>query len=114
VTQLALLAALVVAGTGCADDGGPRLDAVTPSAARREATVVITGRRLCGDGGDCARVGGEVQLGIEPPMVRVGVVSYSDTVAEVAIPSIAPVGATELIITVGERSSNALAFEVLP
>jgi hypothetical protein len=85
-----------------------------PAAAPREATIVITGRRLCGPGADCAHAAGEVQLGLEPPMVRVRVISYFDTVAEVAIPSIAPVGPTQLIVTVGERSSNALGFEVLP
>jgi hypothetical protein len=99
---------------GCADDGGPRLLAVTPSSAPRDAVVVITGRRLCGPGGDCARATGEIQLGIEAPMIRAHVVSYSDTAAEIAIPSIATVGATAVIVTVGERSSNALDFEVLP
>lgn len=99
---------------GCADDGGPRLDAVAPAAAQREAVVTITGRRLCGADGDCARATGEVLLGIEPPMVRANVVSYTDTAAAVAIPDVTPLGATSLVVTVGERSSNALAFEVVP
>jgi hypothetical protein len=99
---------------GCGDDGGPRLDTVMPAAAPREAHVTIAGHRLCGIRGDCAQAAGEVQLGLEPPMVRANVVSYSDTIAEIAIPSIAPVGRTVLIVTVDERSSNALAFEVLP
>lgn len=99
---------------GCADDGGPRLDDVVPRAARRDALVAITGRRLCGPSGDCARAAGEVQLGLDPPTVRAIVVSYSDTVAQVVIPPVAPVGDTVLVVTVNERSSNALAFEVLP
>jgi hypothetical protein len=99
---------------GCTDDAGPRLDAVTPPAAVRDATVEITGRRLCGTGAACATAAGEVQIGIEPPTVRAVVVSYSDTSARVVIPSVAPIGDTVLIVTVNERSSNALAFEVLP
>jgi hypothetical protein len=47
-------------------------------------------------------------------MVRTVVVSYDDTAARIVIPLAAPVGPTALIATVDERSSNALAFEVLP
>ena len=97
----------------CADDGGPRLLAVVPTAAPRNATVMLTGQRLCG-GGDCTTAAGEVQIGIEPPMVRAIVVSYADTTAEVVIPPVTPIGKTQLIVTVDERSSNALDFEVLP
>jgi hypothetical protein len=107
------LVGLAVVGS-CADDGGPRLVAVSPEAAARDAVVTITGRRLCGARGDCTQAAGEIQLGIEPPVIRARVVSYSDTAAEIAIPSLASVGATTLIVTVGERSSNALGFEVLP
>jgi hypothetical protein len=98
----------------CADDSGPRLDAVTPPAASRNAMVAITGRRLCGARGDCATAAGEIELGLVPPMVRATVVGYSDTEAQVVIPPVAPVGKTVLIATVNERSSNALDFEVLP
>jgi hypothetical protein len=104
----------LVAVAGCADDGGPRLLAAMPSSARRSATVTLTGRRLCGARSDCTTAAGEVQLGIEPPMVRAIVVSYADTTAQIVIPPAAPVGGTSLIVTVGERSSNALDFEVLP
>jgi len=97
----------------CADDGGPRLLTAMPAAARRDATVMLTGQRLCG-GGDCTTAAGEVQIGIEPPMVRALVVSYADTTAEIVIPSVTPIGKTQLIVTVDERSSNALDFEVLP
>jgi len=97
----------------CADDGGPRLQAAMPAAAPRNAMVMLTGQRLCG-GGDCTTAAGEVQIGIEPPMVRALVVSYADTTAEIVIPSVTPIGKTQLIVTVDERSSNALDFEVLP
>jgi hypothetical protein len=113
---LAIVAAiaLALATTACADDGGPRLDSVTPAAAARNAAVMIVGRRLCGVTGDCSRAGGEVQLGLEPPMVRAVVTSYSDTSATLVVPAAASVGKTVLIVTVNERSSNALDFEVLP
>lgn len=76
--------------------------------------VTLTGRRLCGASGDCGRAGGAVDIGLDPPMVRAIVVSYADTRAQIVIPPAAPVGATVLVVTVGERSSNALDFEVLP
>jgi hypothetical protein len=110
-----LAAGLLIVGSlaACSDDAGPRLDAVTPPAAAREATVEISGRRLCGSAAACATAAGEVQIGIESPTVRAVVVSYSDTSAQIVIPSVAPLGDTVLIVTVNERSSNALAFEVL-
>lgn len=113
-----ILAAVVswlgLACAGCGDDGGPRLDGVSPAAAPRGAMVEITGRRLCGAHGDCAAAGGEVQLGLDPPTVRAIVVSYSDTLAQISIPPVAPVGRTVVVAIVDERSSNALGFEVLP
>jgi hypothetical protein len=108
-----LLSGWLVIG-GCSDDAGPRLESATPPAASREGIVVLAGHRLCGADGDCATAAGEIQLGINPPTVRAIVVSYSDTIAQIAIPPAAPVGATVLIATVNERSSNALDFEVLP
>jgi len=98
----------------CADDGGPRLVAVTPASASHDATVTVTGSRLCGARADCASAAGEVELGLRPPMVRAIVVDYSDTAAQIVIPPAVPVGATALTVTVNERSSNALDFEVLP
>jgi hypothetical protein len=111
---LVACAFVACAFVACSDDAGPRLDAVTPPAAARDATVEITGRRLCGAGAACATAAGEVQIGSDPPTVRAVVVSYSDTSAQIVIPSVAPVGDTVLIVTVNERSSNALEFEVLP
>jgi hypothetical protein len=113
----AALARTVLVGglalAGCADDGGPRLDAATPSAAARNTMVTLTGRRLCGAGADCASAAGEVQLGLALPTVRALVVSYSDTAAQIVIPQVTPLGPTTLLVTVNERSSNALDFEVL-
>jgi hypothetical protein len=100
--------------SACSDDDGPRLEAAMPAAAMRDARVDLIGRRLCGAAGACASAAGEVQIGIEPPTVRAVVVGYADTSAQIVIPSVAPIGATVLIVTVNERSSNALAFEVLP
>jgi hypothetical protein len=110
---LAATAALA-ALAACADDGGPRLAAVTPAAARRDAMVMVTGSRLCGARGDCVVAAGEVALGRNPPMLRAVVVDYSDTAARIVVPSLAPIGKTVVIAIVDERSSNALDFEVLP
>ena len=105
---------LALASPGCSDDAGPRLESATPAAAERNAIVALAGERLCGAHGDCSTAGGEIQLGLDPPTVRANIVSYSDTSAQIVIPPVAPVGATVLIVTVNERSSNALDFEVLP
>ncbi|MGE0867755.1 MAG: IPT/TIG domain-containing protein [Kofleriaceae bacterium] len=106
------MAVLVLAG--CTDDGGPRLRSVTPVAAARGTSVTIEGDRLCGSAGDCGSAGGEVQIGLELPYAKATVTSYTDTRAEIVIPSVAPTGPTELVITVDGRSSNSLGFEVLP
>ncbi|MBL0218487.1 MAG: hypothetical protein IPQ07_31960 [Myxococcales bacterium] len=105
---------VLVAATGCADDDGPRLTAVSPSAAARNTMVTLTGQRLCGASADCAHAAGEVLVGLSPPQVQANVVTYDATSAQVVIPAIASLGATHLIVTVDDRSSNALAFEVLP
>jgi hypothetical protein len=107
-------AVLGLVAPACADDAGPRLFAVTPSSARRNAMVTITGTRLCGAAGDCATAGGEIALGRDPPMVRAIVTDYSDSVAQIIIPTVTPVGPTAVIATVNEHASNALDFEVLP
>jgi len=98
----------------CTDDGGPRLSAVMPPAARRADPITISGVRMCGRDGDCANAAGEVDLGREPPLVRVPVAAYSDTIAQLVVPTTAPIGATAVVFTVNERASNALDFEVLP
>ena len=107
------VALLLVTGA-CADDGGPRLDTATPGAARANATVTITGERLCGAEADCAHAAGEILLGLSPPQVRANVTSYADDRVEIVVPPIASPGSTHLIAVVDERSSNALPFEVLP
>lgn len=105
---------LVLAAASCADDGGPRLDSVTPSAAARNAMVTVSGQRLCGATSDCTHAGGEIVLGVSLPQVHTNVISYDDDNAVIVIPAVAAVGATHLIATVDGRSSNALPFEVLP
>jgi hypothetical protein len=106
--------AVACALAGCVDDGGPRLDTVLPAAAGHGAMMTLTGRRLCGETGNCETAGGEVTLGLALPTVKANVVEYSDTRAVVVVPDLAPVGPTQLVITVNERASNALDFEVLP
>lgn len=97
----------------CTDDGGPRLESVTPAAAGRGITVVLEGRRLCLER-PCSELGGEVQLGLGVPSYRATVTAASDTQWQFVVPSTVPPGETDLLITVAGQSSNALAFEVLP
>ncbi|MDQ3367020.1 MAG: hypothetical protein M3680_16475 [Myxococcota bacterium] len=112
----AILAVVVVVtlglGPGCVDDAGPRLDAVTPAAAAPGAVVSLEGRRLCGASGDCAAAGGAIRIGLDMP-VQATIIMYSNTTAQIRIPTITPLGRTQLVVTVNEQASNALAFEVL-
>ena len=106
-------AGLLLIAACAADDGGPRLESVLPDAAGRNATVMITGSRLCG-AGDCTHVAAAVQLGLDLPMIDAAISSYSDSAASVVVPATAPIGNTQIIVTVAGRSSNSLAFEVTP
>ena len=110
--MIRLVVVLALVGA-CADDGGPRLEAVTPASAARGVAVTITGTRFCGVAGDCASAGGQVQVGLDQP-VRAELVGYDATAAKIIVPQAAPSGATDLVLTVDGRSSNALAFQVLP
>ena len=107
--------AVCVLASCSTDDGGPRLDAVVPAAAAQGAMAMLTGARLCGAGSDadCSNAPATIALGIEPPMVEADVVAYADTTATFVVPAIVPVGSTEIIVTLGDQSSNALPFEVL-
>ena len=97
---------------GCLGEHGPRLTSATPAQGSPGAMITLTGTDLCA--GDCATAAGEVLLGLGSPQLRAPIASYADTTAVIAVPSLAPVGATEIGVTVGSASSNALAFEVLP
>ena len=107
-------AALFLAISACAaDDGGPRLDSVMPAAASANAQVVVAGSRLCGPSDDCAHAASTVQLGLSPPMIDVLISTYTATSLTFVVPA-TTAGKTSVEVTVDGRSSNALAFEVLP
>jgi hypothetical protein len=74
--------------------------------------VTLTGSDLCD--GACETAAGEVLVGLGSTQLRAGVTSYDDASAVIVIPSLAPVGATQLVVSVRSTSSNALPFEVLP
>jgi hypothetical protein len=98
-----------------ADDGGPRLESAMPAAAGHDATVTLTGTRLCIPTATtdlCSPL--TVALGLDLPMVDAPVIAVSASSAMFTVPQAAPVGATEIIVTADGRSSNALAFEVTP
>jgi hypothetical protein len=105
---------LSLALAGCVDGRGPRLTMVTPEAAGHGARVMLAGEHLCGATANCATAGGEVQIGLNPPIVIAPVIEYSDTAAVIEIPSLAEVGPSKIVVTVNESASNALDFEVLP
>jgi hypothetical protein len=105
---------VVVLATGCVDDLGPRLESATPNAAGRNAMVTLVGSRLCGENANCDTAAGRIQLGINPPVVIANVLEYADTGALIMIPAVVEIGPTSIVVTVNERASNALEFEVLP
>ncbi len=107
------LVALLV-GACVADDGGPRLDTATPTSAQPDAMVTITGTRLCGASMDCNAVDATFQIGLQLPSVDAQVAAYTETSATIVIPDDAPVGMTSIVVTVDDKASNALSFEVLP
>lgn len=96
---------------GCTDASGPHLTEVTPAAAPRGARVTLTGERLCA--GDCETAGGEVQVGLGLPAAIATVIEYEDDRAVLEIPAQAELGSSEIVVTVNDRASNAIAFEVL-
>ena len=106
--------ALALALAACTTEPGPQLDAVVPAAASHDATVTLSGERLCGTSSDCMAVTSTLQIGLELPVIDAVITDFTATSATIVIPDLAPVGKTELVITVNNRSSNALAFEVLP
>ncbi|HUJ60300.1 MAG TPA: hypothetical protein VLX92_17455 [Kofleriaceae bacterium] len=104
--------AVIALAAGCRDDGGPRLDSVMPAQAPRAAMVTLAGSRLCGASADCSDVPAQVQFGLDGQPALADVVSYTATAAEVIVPGAAPIGSTEIVVMVGDQSSNALPFEV--
>jgi hypothetical protein len=106
--------ALALALAACTTEPGPQLDAVDPAAASHDATVTLSGERLCGTSSDCMAVTSTLQVGLELPVIDAVITDFTATSATIVIPDLAPVGKTELVITVNNRASNGLAFEVLP
>lgn len=107
-----MLLALVA---GCSSQGtGPQLTSASPSSAAHGATVTIRGEHMCD--GDCATAAGEftVDGGEDSLTVQLPIVMFGDTSAQVTIPDTAPVGTTDIVLTVDDSASNALAFGVLP
>ena len=99
---------------GCVDDGGPRIDRVSPPAAAAGATVEVVGERFCAGAASAScheEVAGFVTFGLEPPQRRGLIASWTDSRIQVVVPAQAP-GSADVIVTVDGRSSNAADFEV--
>ena len=59
-------------------------------------------------------VAATIQIGLEFPAIDAQITAYSVTSATIIVPENAPFGTTDLVVTVNNRASNALSFEVLP
>lgn len=114
------LAAAAMGLAACQPGNGPTIDRVEPAREARGAMVTVRGEGFCGEGraagdGSCTTLpSGSVDFGLELPMARARVLSWSDAAIGVTVPDAARVGDVEVIVTVDGRSSNGGAFEVLP
>jgi hypothetical protein len=95
----------------CSTNDGPHLDKAEPASAPVDAIVALSGTHLCGPKSDCTTAAGQVQIGLSNP-VMAAVEMTSDTSIVIVIPAIAPIGKTDLVLTVDNTASNALAFEI--
>jgi hypothetical protein len=114
------MAAAAMGLAACQPATGPTIERVEPAAAARGTRIVVMGDEFCGegrDGGDgtCTSLPpGAVDVGLDLPMARAMVVTWGAQEIMVNVPAAAATGASEIIVTVDGRSSNAAAFEVLP
>ncbi|CAN5655735.1 hypothetical protein BH11MYX1_BH11MYX1_23720 [soil metagenome] len=98
----------------CAAEPGPQLETASPAAAAHAATVTLSGERLCGTSSDCMAIAATIQIGLEFPAIAAPILAYTATSATIIVPDNAVIGPTEIVVTVNNRASNALSFEVLP
>lgn len=98
----------------CTGEPGPQLDTVEPTAAAHGAIVTLSGERLCGTSNDCMAVTSTLQVGLDLPVIDAVITGFTATSVAIVVPERSPVGKTDLVITVNNRASNALAFEVVP
>jgi uncharacterized protein (TIGR03437 family) len=114
VAALVLTCAAVLGG--CISDA-PHIDAVAPTTAARGTMVTLTGSRFCqgagvGTDGACAGpIAGKVDFGVDGPVAG-QVVSWTDTQVVVVVPQLAATGSSDVYMTSGGLSSNAVAIEV--
>lgn len=59
-------------------------------------------------------VAATIQIGLEFPAIDAVITGYTASSATIIIPANAVLGPTDLVVTVNNRASNALAFEVVP
>jgi len=90
------------------------LSSVSPGSGAAGAVVTLTGEHMCGPTSDCSTAGGQIQIGLSLPAVEAQIEMFSDTSAQISIPTLTPAGDTQLVLVVDDESSNALAFTVLP
>jgi uncharacterized protein (TIGR03437 family) len=111
--------AAAVALAACGVDG-PAIDRLEPATAAHGDIVTVHGAGFCGPdraavGGECTSApSGAVAFGLNPPMARAPILSWSDAAIAVQVPAAAPLGPTAVIVTVDGRSSNAATLEILP
>ncbi len=74
---------------------------------------MLAGERLCGVPPDCDTAAGSIQIGLSLPATLATVLEYEDDRALIEIPSTAEIRPTEIVLTVNDRTSNTLEFEVL-
>lgn len=96
----------------CGGSSGPTIDSVMPSSGQPTALVALMGSDFCG-GLSCDAAGGEVLFGLGSTPLRAQTASFEDSMIAIAVPTMAEVGKTQIVLEVNGESSNAIDFEVL-
>jgi uncharacterized protein (TIGR03437 family) len=113
----AAVALAISIGLGACVDNPPHVDAVMPMTAAHGDQVTLTGERFCQSAGvnadgSCARpVSGEVDFSVDGPAPAMAI-SWTDTTIVVVVPERAPTGGTEVYVTSGGKSSNAVDITI--
>ena len=115
---LGCVAGTILATSACAGNGGkyglePALDSATPDMAAENATVLLSGARLCGDTDQCTQAVVQLYF-LTPEQLEIQFQQNDANTIGFILPSFVPVGATNIVVYVNDTASNELPFTVTP
>jgi hypothetical protein len=109
MTQPVTCAILLLLG-GCATQYDPKLTSAAPDHDIAGGLISLSGTDLCD--GDCDTAAGEVLFGLGSTPLRAQVEMFDDDTVILTVPSFAPDGPTQIVVSVRDKSTNALDFTV--